>query len=625
MSSRNVAPPAAASLFVLICKDAWTNYPGACYDTKSGLHFKVGPGRTAAAVFSEGCCMVRETTAGHKILVFSIVAACLIFGYLLLGTIRTSPEKNDLRVMSDGWYTEEGNVKTDVSLPGTLACPDGSAELRTDGLPENSTGQILTTRAAKYAIEVYVGERLLYRYNDHGQKRNDTVLSNEICFIPLPDKMEGRSLRIVYHAEPGQTEIAVPEIRVGTWNATLLNICRQGAYSLIITLTLLILGLLTVILSVVVRYRGGRQLRIINIGLFLLFYGFWCLTDSPLVQLLYSYNAQITYLNFYFFMLVPVPLLLYVRNTGEMRRYRAFDAFFGVYALNIAVQTALALTGKYTLFQMLWVTHCLIISATVLGLTLLIRENRRKPSAEIRTCLWLFTTAAALCAVSIVLYVFAEYGAYQALSQTGILLFVLILLSVVAGELVQNLRYRTEAEIYHQMAEEDKLTHLQNRRAFDLRMQGIELGTEHCANAALVFMDVNGLKRTNDCYGHDAGDRLVIAAARCAEEAFGGIGYCYRIGGDEFCAILPDPVFTEAELLERLQKQVERCNSDPASERPLSLACGCSFLRGADGSMQSVSDWKAEADGRMYADKKIAHEKMCVDGDPAAPRGEMPR
>ena len=193
-------------------------------------------------------------------------------------------------------------------------------------------------------------------------------------------------------------------------------------------------------------------------------------------------------------MLVPVPLLLYVRNTGEMRRYRAFDVFFGVYALNFAVQTALALTGKYTLFQMLWVTHCLIIIAMVLGLTLLIREYRRKPSVEIRTCLSLFATAAALCAVSILLYVFAEYGAYQALSQTGILLFVLILLSVVTGELVQNLRYRTEAEIYHQMAEEDKLTHLQNRRAFDLRMQGIELGTEHCANAALVFMLQRRLK-----------------------------------------------------------------------------------------------------------------------------------
>ena len=571
----------------------------------------------------ERCAIVRETTLKQKTIVFSILALCLIAGYFLMNTVQTSPEKSGLRVMADGWYSENGGTKTDETLPSSVACSDGMVELYTDALPDDTTKQILTTRAAKYSIEVYAGDQSLYRYNDHGQKRNDTVLSNEICFIPLPDNMSGQTLHIVYHA-PGKTKINVPEIRIGTWNATLLYICRRSTYTLLITLTLLILGLLSIVLSVVVRYRGNRNWKLLNIGLFLLFCGLWCLTDSSLVQLLYSYDSLITYLNFYAFMFMPIPMLYFVRSAGEMRRYRSFSAFLGCYYVNIVVQTILVFSGKYTFFQMLWITHSFFVVGTVLGLALLIKEYRRAAKREIRICLYAYAAAAALGAVSITLYVFAEYGAYQALFQTGVLLFVVIILSVIAEELVSNLRFRTEAAIYRQMAEEDKLTNLQNRRAFDLRIQGIEEGTEGCENAALIFMDVNGLKVANDLFGHETGDRLVISAARCAEAAFGSLGYCYRIGGDEFCAILPDPQYSEEELLCLLRKQVERCNADPENNHPLSLASGCSFLKGQDGTVHTISDWKAEADHRMYADKKKAHENMGICEDPKQPRGEMP-
>ena len=561
----------------------------------------------------------------HKILVFSIIAVCMITGYLLLNTLQSSPEKSELHLMTKDWSVLSDGVWTRVTLPGTVDCSSGAVELRADGVPVGATGQILTTQAAKYAIEVYDGDRLLYRYNDHEQMRNNTVLSNEICFVPLPDSLSGQQLRIVYHAL-GQTEIKIPEIRLGSWNATLLYICRVSAYTLGITLTLLILGLLTVVLSVIARYQGGRgkNLRLLNIGLFLLLCGFWCLTDSALIQLLYSYDSFITGLNFYSFMLMPIPLLYYVKNTGEMRRYHSFTIYFIAYYANMAVQTWLFAAGKYTLFQMLWVTHCFFVAGTVLALVLLVREYRRQPSQEIRTCLWSFASAAALGAVSILLYNFAAYRAYQALFQTGVLLFILVFLSVIAEEFMNNLRYRTEAAVYRQMAEEDKLTNLQNRRAFDLRVQGIEQETEHCENVALVFMDVNGLKVTNDLYGHEAGDQLVIAAARCAERAYGQIGYCYRIGGDEFCAIIPDPACTEAELLCRLRRQVEENNADTGTMQPLSLACGCSLLKEPDGTVHTVSDWKAAADSRMYEDKKCAHEKMHLCSDPTQPRGERP-
>ena len=56
----------------------------------------------------------------------------------------------------------------------------------------------------------------------------------------------------------------------------------------------------------------------------------------------------------------------------------------------------------------------------------------------------------------------------------------------------------------------------------------------------MLLFDVNYLKRTNDVYGHMAGDKLICTAGACIRECFEeeGVGKCYRIGGDEFAAVL---------------------------------------------------------------------------------------
>ena len=52
------------------------------------------------------------------------------------------------------------------------------------------------------------------------------------------------------------------------------------------------------------------------------------------------------------------------------------------------------------------------------------------------------------------------------------------------------------------------------------------------------MMDLNGLKAANDNIGHEAGDELIIGASKCMDNAFSGLGRTYRVGGDEFAALL---------------------------------------------------------------------------------------
>ena len=55
-----------------------------------------------------------------------------------------------------------------------------------------------------------------------------------------------------------------------------------------------------------------------------------------------------------------------------------------------------------------------------------------------------------------------------------------------------------------------------------------------------ISIDLNGLKRVNDTYGHVAGDELIRAAADCMKNSFNEYGKIYRIGGDEFAVIITE-------------------------------------------------------------------------------------
>ncbi len=83
----------------------------------------------------------------------------------------------------------------------------------------------------------------------------------------------------------------------------------------------------------------------------------------------------------------------------------------------------------------------------------------------------------------------------------------------------------------------DEMTGLFNRRGFEADCEIIAKEnalSEYC----IIMMDLNGLKAANDNLGHEAGDELIIGAAKCMNNAFSSLGNIYRVGGDEFVALL---------------------------------------------------------------------------------------
>ncbi|WP_437114243.1 putative bifunctional diguanylate cyclase/phosphodiesterase [Streptomyces syringium] len=99
-------------------------------------------------------------------------------------------------------------------------------------------------------------------------------------------------------------------------------------------------------------------------------------------------------------------------------------------------------------------------------------------------------------------------------------------------------RVRLQAQLQH-TAEHDPLTDLPNRALFTRRVQQALAGRRATdAGTAVLFIDLDGFKAVNDTVGHQAGDELLVQAARRLQESVRAGDSTARFGGDEFAALI---------------------------------------------------------------------------------------
>ena len=150
----------------------------------------------------------------------------------------------------------------------------------------------------------------------------------------------------------------------------------------------------------------------------------------------------------------------------------------------------------------------------------------------------------------------------------------------------------------------DQSTQLLNRRAFEEKKTELAL-SQLKGDFVYVTADLNGLKRVNDTLGHTAGDELIKGAADCLKVCFGAYGDIYRIGGDEFAAMLELPEAKLREAMAALDQTTESwCGKQVAG---LSISCGYATSR--EFPSENITELIRISDERMYAAKNEYYQK----------------
>ena len=150
----------------------------------------------------------------------------------------------------------------------------------------------------------------------------------------------------------------------------------------------------------------------------------------------------------------------------------------------------------------------------------------------------------------------------------------------------------------------DTLTDLYNRSFFEEEKQ--RLDTERQLPISIIMGDVNGLKQTNDTFGHVEGDKLLVTVAKILKESCRCEDIVARVGGDEFCILLPKTTLEVAETIcARIRSACADCPYDEQNDtfRPsISLGCATKSKKGV--TLESI--YKS-AEEYMYKEKRLIH------------------
>ena len=167
------------------------------------------------------------------------------------------------------------------------------------------------------------------------------------------------------------------------------------------------------------------------------------------------------------------------------------------------------------------------------------------------------------------------------------------------------MKEKYEKEKFRYTSNTDELTRCYNRRAYEEDINKLNLSKEW----VYVSMDLNGLKRANDSFGHVAGDELIRAAADCMKSSFSEHGKVYRVGGDEFVVIITKDIPQFENLLRAFEQRVASWHGEFVE----SMAVSYGYVFSSERKWNSIFDISKASDERMYESKKQYYIRSGMD------------
>ncbi len=390
---------------------------------------------------------------------------------------------------------------------------------------------------------------------------------------------------------------------IGTGNEIYATLLRQAMPAFVISMFTLIVGAFIILYWIIIHKSSHINGTLLYLGVFSVLLGLWSANETNVTVLVIKNRQASANAAFIILMVMPIAFIMFVKSFLEIKDEwywkRICDINFGV----IIVSYLLNFTGIYEFRRSLWMTHIVIVLMLIYMFVVIAGKIlKRQIDRRLKACI------AALVLIFIATIV--DMGRfYKTSSNTGIfgnvsfLIFIIILGIESARQTVESLQRGRRAAELEQFALNDSITGLYNRNAYDYFVKN----GKNLENHMIVTFDLNDLKRCNDNYGHSAGDSYIINSAHIIEAIFERFGKCYRIGGDEFCCIIPKAKGIKIErFIQKMQQEIEIFNNKNILPVKAEIACGYAFFALGD---KDIEKARERADQMMYQNKKKLKEQ----------------
>lgn len=460
-------------------------------------------------------------------------------------------------------------------------------------------------------IQVFASDNKLI-YSSNSAERLATNLTGHMMIkASIPNYCWGNFVNIRIDSLEDKTISTINGVYVvnssqSAWYPVLLN----GQFTLVLVLFFFLTSLLLLSLLIVLQLKGNKVGDGIMLMLFSIGGSIWALCYTGLMYMC-SGNSRLCAFGEYYVSYLIMPVLTgyfclqHVKPRTKLF-LRIFTAVLAAFAA--AVYTGEIIKSPFNVISSVPVFRILLIIVLISCAAVLINmKNKRDASGRVQVIGFIIIFILVIleiirnAAVSS-----AGEGIYKAhfIAEINLIMpicivFVSTLMISYMSRFMRARQLEQENATLQNLAKYDALTGIPNRLYITQAIHEIE--KNNINEYAIFFMDANNLKKANDEYGHECGDKLLKLVGRALKEASDGqAGFYGRYGGDEFVACLYD--ISAADRVEkRFYEIISEANDEASLPFPVSVAIGKVIHKASD--ISTPEEALKMADNLMYKNK----------------------
>ncbi|MBO5372236.1 MAG: GGDEF domain-containing protein [Lachnospiraceae bacterium] len=408
-------------------------------------------------------------------------------------------------------------------------------------------------------------------------------------FMDIPKGTVGKRLQITIQTVYPHKFLSEYTFYMGNEGEMIWTLIYKELFNIVTNIIMLIFGVVMCMLHFIGNRAMLRRGTSLYLGLMAITFVVWSTTSLFAIQLIFHnaiFQYYLTYLSLY------ILSLLFILHVDSISTVMNCRVEFIISTLVVLAGCGMHFLGirdftENTYFFSI-ATGC-NLAYMIIRIIKYIRKDR-----ELRIGLFILCGFVML---NLLEFLFrSTFGYHSRFMRIGLLIYILVSVHSGIQQMLQEMAMVKEAAMLKTIAYRDNLTKIGNRYAFERDLKDVNL-----KNLSVVSLDLNNLKNCNDEFGHACGDKFIKAASEVLHKVYGE--RIYRIGGDEFVALLEKATEEEMEAKRwNLQENLRGYNFEDGCTIKLEIACGyASYVEGDS----SYEDILKRADADMYCNKKL--------------------
>ena len=442
--------------------------------------------------------------------------------------------------------------------------------------------------------EVRFDDELIYSITASENTRTGNSPSSNWVVVPLYPSDVGRKVTVT--VTPVYKGVKDREIvfQIGSRYAVFMHRLKADLPQIILSALCIVMGVLLVIVQMCfVANKRTSSYDMLYLGVFSLTMGIWRITDTRFSSIMFeNHAAALGYITLLALFVMAVPLLLFMdeRHTGKFRVLLRSAALVNCAGAMFSLVCQAACVAE--LRQTLPVCHIMLI-IDVAALLIVSVFDSVKGVKEKHT--WIFNILIALGVLSDIIYYYRKATSSGILFTTiAFLIYTVYLFAENILDIINKVYYDVNTKLYNKAHWEEFI----KDKIPDSEPIGV------------MMLDLNRLKYTNDTFGHEMGDKMIVKFSEIMRKTFASCEFLCRWGGDEFVVVVRNANLEKMENYDKaIHAAVENYNKSGAKPE-IYFACG--YALSTEFSDISRDELLTKADKRMYSDKQQWYNEHIV-------------